>query len=95
MVLHSVKNVLALNGIESFIKNEFVHSVGVRHGITNTFHELWIYNDGDYEAAGSLIENEVEKEQPEGTWVCADCDEENDLNFEIYWKCQSAQPAQA
>ncbi len=49
LVLHSVKNVLALHGIESFVKNEHTIPVGAQHGIANIFHELWISNEGSFE----------------------------------------------
>lgn len=89
IVLHSVKNVLALNDIESFIKNEHTIPAGARHGISNIFHELWVLNDQDVDKAASIIESEVENPSPKPSWVCTNCDEENDGSFEVCWKCQS------
>ncbi|MDA0281463.1 MAG: hypothetical protein O3C29_13680 [Proteobacteria bacterium] len=40
VVLHSAKNILALNGIESFVRNEHTIPNGARHGIQNMFLEL-------------------------------------------------------
>src|SRR5690606_33741861 len=90
VVLHSVKNILELNNIESFVKNEHTVPVGAQHGIGNIFHELWIMNDQDYEKAASVIENEVENAEPKASWICGHCGEENDGSFEICWKCQQA-----
>jgi len=89
VVLHSVKNVLAFNNIESFVKNEHIAPVGASHGINNIFHELWILNDQDYEKAAAIIENHVENPEPVDSWVCPRCSEENGGNFEVCWKCQS------
>ncbi|MDO9478099.1 MAG: DUF2007 domain-containing protein [Pseudohongiella sp.] len=90
VVLHSVKNILALNDIESYVKNEQTVPVGAQHGIGNTFHELWILNDHDYIAATELIAREVENPSPKAAWVCGECNEENDGSFDVCWKCQSA-----
>jgi len=88
-VLHSVKNVLGLNDIESFVKNEHVVSMSARHGIENMFHQLWILNDADYNKASLIIENEIKNPTPKAAWICAKCNEENDGNFEICWRCQN------
>ncbi len=89
-VLHSVKNVLALHDIESVVKNEHLSAIGVRHGIQNTFHELWILNDGDLEQALSVIHDEVDNPVSAEPWICANCNEENEGVFAVCWKCQSA-----
>ncbi|MDP2142208.1 MAG: DUF2007 domain-containing protein [Gammaproteobacteria bacterium] len=93
VVLHSAKNILALNGIESFVKNEHTTPIGSVHGINNTFLELWILNDEDHEKAAAIIENEVENQSPKDSWICSACNEENDGSFEVCWKCQSAPSA--
>jgi hypothetical protein len=91
LVLHSVKNILAINGIESFVKNEHSIPVGARHGISNIFHELWILSDQDYQKALSIIDTEIENPPQKEPWLCAQCNEENDGSFEICWQCQSEQ----
>ena len=91
LILQSAKNILARSGIDSFVKNEHVSTMSARHGISNMFHELWIYNDEDYAKASSIIEREVENPKPKASWYCAVCDEENDGSFEVCWKCQNPQ----
>lgn len=92
MVLNSAKNILALNDVESFVKNEHVIPNGARHGINNIFHELWINHDKDYAKASTIIETEVENPEPKSPWLCTKCSEENDGSFEVCWQCQTAQP---
>lgn len=92
VVLHSVKNILALNKIETFVKNEHTIPAGARHGINNIFHELWILNDQDYDAAAGLIETEVENPAPTASWVCQRCEEQNEGNFDLCWQCQTMRP---
>ena len=91
LVLHSVKNLLTLNSIESFVRNEHTIPVGAQHGISNIFHELWIVNDQDYQKAVSTIDTEIENPTQKAPWLCAQCNEENDGSFEICWQCQSEQ----
>ncbi|MEX0963525.1 MAG: DUF2007 domain-containing protein [Pseudohongiellaceae bacterium] len=92
-VLHSAKNILALNEIESFVKNEHAIPNGARHGIENTFLELWITNDQDFDKACSIIDEQLVNPEPKPAWVCTDCGEENDGSFDFCWKCQN--PADA
>ena len=89
LVLHSVKNILTRHGVDSFVKNEHVAPMSARHGISNMFHELWVYNDEDYTKASTIIENEVENPEPKVSWHCAGCDEDNDGSFEVCWKCEN------
>lgn len=91
LVLHSVKNLLAINGIESFVKNEHTIPAGARHGISNIFHELWVVNDQDYQKAVGIIDTEIENPPQKQSWLCAHCNEENDGSFEICWQCHSEQ----
>ena len=89
VILHSAKNILALNGITSFVKNEHAIPNGARHGINNIFLELWINDDRDYDKAKDIIENEVDNPAPKESWHCSECNEENDGSFELCWKCNT------
>ena len=89
LVLHSVKNLLAINGIGSFVKNEHTIPVGARHGISNIFHELWILNDQDYQRALDIIDIEIENTPHKAPWICGQCHEENAGSFQVCWQCQS------
>lgn len=88
VVVQNVRNVLALSSIESFVKNEHTVPVGAQHGINNIFHELWILNDEDYKKASAIIENEIENPRSQASWICSNCNEDNEGSFEICWKCQ-------
>ena len=87
-VLHSARNILALNGVESFVRDEHGTSMSARFGISNIFHELWLEHDQDFEKASTIIENEIENPATKASWVCVKCSEENDGNFDLCWKCQ-------
>lgn len=89
VILHSAKNILALNGITSFVKNEHAIPNGARHGINNIFLELWINDDRDYTKAKDIIENEVDNPVLKKSWQCSECNEENDGSFDLCWKCSA------
>lgn len=88
VVLHSVRNVLALNNIESVVKNEHTIPAGARHGINNIFHELWILNDRDYDRAVAVIDTEIDNPVARAPWHCDYCNEDNEGSFDVCWKCQ-------
>ena len=90
-VLNSVKNVLTLNDIESFVKGEHGSTMSTRFGISNIFHELWLRHDADYDKASTIIDKEIENPEPREPWVCAECNEENEGSFEVCWNCQHVQ----
>ncbi|NKB33653.1 MAG: DUF2007 domain-containing protein [Pseudomonadales bacterium] len=89
MIVNSAKNILALNGIESVVKNDAISHIHARHGINNTFCELWILNDQDFDKAVSIIETEVKYPEVKEPWTCAKCKEENEGSFDLCWNCQT------
>lgn len=89
VVLHSVKNLLALNDIESFVKNEHTIPIGAQHGINNTFFELWIVNDQDFAKASAIIDKEIDHPVFKSPWTCSNCTEKNEGSFETCWKCST------
>ena len=89
LILHSAKNVLELNGIKCFLKNEHSVSAAGNLGITNTDAELWISDIGDYENAVSLLEKEIANSSSKAPWICDKCNEENDGRFELCWNCRN------
>lgn len=87
-ILHSAKNILEINGIEAFVKNEHSSTSGARFGISNMFMELWLNHDEDFEKANTILERDMNNQVDAKPWVCGNCKEENDGAFEVCWKCQ-------
>jgi len=87
-MLWNVKNILDLAGYDCHIKNEFaVGGVGDIATI-ETWPEVWLDNDVQFEAAKSYIESKVLKPVPSGyDWACNQCGEENASSFEFCWNC--------
>lgn len=87
-LVYSVKNVLAMRGIECHVKNDFGNTMGAEFGIGNTLLELWVINDNDYLPARRIIEEEVENPPSHKAWTCPNCGEENAGQFALCWNCQ-------
>lgn len=88
LFVHSAKNILDINGIDSFFKNEHGSTMGPEFGATNLL-ELWVSNANEHKKALSLIENDIKNQAIKASWVCDECKEENEGNFELCWSCQS------
>jgi hypothetical protein len=88
-MLHSIKNLLELNGIECFLKNEHSASVAGNLGIGLSEAELWVLHSADMVKAKALIDDVNRNAPTEPEWTCAKCGEKNDGNFQICWKCQA------
>ena len=93
MLLHSAKNILDSNNIESVFKNEHSAPSGPNLGISNIFQELWVVHEEDYLRAREILEREIINPEPKAAWVCPQCNEENAGSFDFCWNCQTAKPA--
>lgn len=89
LILHSIRSLLDQHNIDAFIKNEESASMGVRFGIGNLFVELWLRQDSDFEQAKAIIDTHAKNADPQTSWVCQQCSEKNEGNFEICWQCQT------
>jgi hypothetical protein len=88
LLVGNAKNILEAHGIEVILKNEFAQSAVGQTSPSDTWPELWLMNDSDYESASRVIGSSLSEENaPE--WICSQCGESNDASFEICWKCQS------
>ena len=88
-LVYSVKNILAMHGIDCHIKNDFGNTMGAEFGINNTLLELWIIDDTEYDRARGIIEQQIENSQQQQAWLCPNCGEENAGQFAICWNCQT------
>jgi len=50
--------------------------------------ELWIMHDEDYPTAKTTVENLLLKHADGKNWRCAHCEETNESQFTICWKCE-------
>jgi len=85
----SAKNLLELNGIDCFIKNEY-HASGGHVGWEAVPIELWVLDTANAEKAVAVLDKEFSSSSDQPDWKCRHCGEENDGSFETCWKCQRA-----
>lgn len=81
-------NILAQAGIEVVWKNEFAAGAIGEISPFDTWPELWVIDEADYDRAVLTITHAVStSNEPE--WACATCGETNDAAFETCWNCQT------
>lgn len=87
-LVNNVKNLLEAQNIPVFIKNEFAQGAVGEISAFDSWPEVWIVNDSDYDKAIEIVELSQEKNQSE-EWSCTLCSEKNDASFEVCWNCQN------
>lgn len=83
----NAKNILEAKDIPVLLKNEYAAGAAGDLSPFDTWMELWVYHDEDYEKAIQLIETAFNK-NTEPDWVCTQCKETNVASFELCWQCQ-------
>ena len=86
ITINHYKNVLEAEGIRAEIRNEHLGSILGEMPFVETWPELWVANDLDFDRATQLITS-VESESPGASWRCKRCGEDNEGQFAACWKC--------
>ena len=87
-IVGNAKNILEINGLDVVLRNEHASSAIGEVSAFDSWVELWVLNDADYDRACKIIETSLSKEGAQ-EWFCALCNEENDASFEVCWNCQA------
>ena len=81
------KDILQSNGIECFIKNEYLSGGAGELPPNECWPRLYV-DDTDFERAEQIVQTEMNKKVvDESPWICEQCGEENEGQFVICWKC--------
>lgn len=91
VTIHHYKNLLEAEGIAAQIRNEHLGSILGDMPFTETWPQLWVVNDLDYDRAMQLIEGTALEESPPD-WRCRKCGENNEGQFAACWKCGERSP---
>ena len=86
-LVNNVKNIIESNDISTFIKNEFAQGAIGEVSAIDSWPELWVHDDTDFEQAVEILESSQKNIKGED-WACKNCSETNDPSFEICWNCQ-------
>jgi hypothetical protein len=85
---NNVKNLIEVQGINAFIKNEFSQGAVGEISAFDAWPEVWVYDDSDFARAEQIVKSSQQSNETLD-WLCNTCAENNDPSFEICWNCQS------
>jgi len=89
MIIFNLKNVLEAEGINVVVMNEFASSGAGDLATFETWPELWVENEAQFERA-EVILKKVTSQSKSNDWVCRGCQEKNGQAFEFCWNCGRA-----
>ena len=85
------KDLLQFNGIEGFIKNEYLSGGAGELPPNECWPRLYV-DENDFGRAEQIIQTELKDVTSSGpVWTCHQCGEENEGQFAICWKCGAAE----
>lgn len=90
-LVNNIQNIVDNAGISTMLKNEFAAGAAGDLVPHETWLELWVIEDQDYDKAVLLLNNTFSKPS-DATWQCKQCNETNNTSFEFCWNCQNEMP---
>ena len=87
VTIHHYKNVLEAEGIKCEVRNEHFGGILGEMPFPETWPQLWVVNDLDFDRARELIEQSKLKRHVGTTWRCKSCGELNEPQFGACWAC--------
>lgn len=95
MIIHHMKNLLELEGITAFVRNENLTAALGSIPATECWVELWILDANREAEARDIIrkEEEAEEQAIKWDWRCPHCGEQIDGQFTDCWQCGEPKPA--
>tara|TARA_B110000503_G_scaffold42977_1_gene70331 strand:- start:13109 stop:13408 length:300 start_codon:yes stop_codon:yes gene_type:complete len=85
-IVGNAKNILESYDVKIVVKNEFASSAIGEVSPFDTWVELWVVRDTDYDKACRILESAISDENA-SPWICKNCKEENDESFDLCWNC--------
>jgi Putative prokaryotic signal transducing protein len=90
ITIRHYRNILDSEGIACEIRNEFLGSIAGEIPYVETWPELWVLRDLDFDRAKQLLDAAITDESPQAAWTCRTCDEVNEGQFAACWNCGTA-----
>ena len=84
----NIKNLMESQGINVFIKNEFSQGAMGEISAFDTWPEVWVFDDNDFDRASEILQASNNLNTIED-WHCKNCSEQNATSFEICWNCNT------
>ena len=87
-LVSNIKNIIENSGLSVELKNEFLSGGSGDLAPQDTWVELWVVNDADYDKAMNII-NHFNRSTDKPDWICSSCGEKHSSSFEFCWHCQN------
>lgn len=87
-LVHNVKNQIESLGFKVVLKNEYAQGAVGEISAFDSWPEVWVVDDDDFERVMQLVESLQNAKVGEVDWICPSCSENNDPSFEVCWNCQ-------
>ena len=84
---NNIKNLIEAQDIKVFIKNEFSQGAVGEISAFDSWPEVWVYDDAEFDQAAKIVSLSQQNSKVED-WTCQYCNEKNDPSFEVCWQCQ-------
>lgn len=88
ILVSNIKNVIEHAGIDVTLKNEFAGGGVGELSTIDSWLELWVVNDEDFQKATEIVDLTLNAEQGY-EWFCHKCAEKNDASFDFCWNCHA------
>lgn len=86
LIVYNIKNVLQQQDIATVVVNEYAAGGAGDLATFDTWPELWLQDEADFERADSILQSLFKGEEND-FWYCKGCQERNHANFQICWSC--------
>ena len=90
-LVYNIQNIVENAHIQTTLKNEYASSAAGDLVPHETWLELLVVADRDYDLAIAAIDTAF-KPKTQLPWVCPECSEPNEPAFELCWQCQTEWP---
>lgn len=91
-LVHNIQNLVENADITIMLKNEFAAGAAGDLVPHETWLELWVVNDQEYDKAINVISASFSHDG-DAEWLCSNCREKNDASFDYCWNCHQNAPS--
>ena len=93
VIVGHARQVLENHAIRCIVRNDFLLGGAGELPVNETWPELWVVDDGDFDRARDLIDAILEKtEASAAPWRCTSCGERMEGQFTDCWACGTPRP---
>ena len=92
-IIGHARQVLENHAIPCVVRNDFLLGGAGELPVNETWPELWVIDDRDFDRARALVDGIVAAAQASGPpWRCASCGEQMEGQFTDCWSCGDSRP---